>query len=106
MSHEQPARAAHRSGFNCSSSLYRAFSDVNPNTGKAPAPRSEGGKCGALLAGQKLLREMGADDSGFEQAFLQAFGATKCGELRRRGIPCNDLVGGTARMLDERLENR
>lgn len=102
MSHEETARAAHRGGSNCASSVYRAFEPLNPNPGSAPAPRSEGGKCGAALAGMKLCREMGID-ADFEQAFIRAFGAVKCGELRRRGVACNDLVGGAARLLDELL---
>lgn len=102
MSREETARAAHRGGSNCASAVYRAFQVVNPNPGGAPKPRSEGGKCGAALAGMKLLREMGID-ADFEQAFIREYGSVKCGELRRRGVPCNDLVGGAARMLDDIL---
>ena len=103
MSREQNARAAHRNGSSCSAAVYRAFSDVNPNPGSIPAPRSEGGKCGAVLAAQKALREMGRDTARFEQNFLNEFGSLKCGELRRRGVPCNDLVGTAARLVEAEL---
>lgn len=100
MSREQTARAAHRSGSNCSASVYNAFSAVNPNPGVCPRPRSDGGKCGAVLAAEQLLREMGVD-ADFDDAFVKRFGALKCAELRRTGVPCNDLVGGAARMVEE-----
>lgn len=103
MSREQTARSAHRSGSNCSASVYNAFSDVNPNPGSIPAPRSEGGLCGAVLAARKLLREMGRDDAAFEQKSLEQFGSLKCGELRRGRVPCNDLVGAAARLVEEQL---
>lgn len=51
MKHEETARGNHRTGNNCAVSVYTAFTDVNPNPGLIPAPRSDGGKCGAYLEG-------------------------------------------------------
>jgi len=99
MDHESLARGAHRSGSNCANAVYHAFDDVNPAPGAAPAPRSEGGQCGAVLAAKKLMRDMGIEGD-VEQYFLEAFGALKCAELRRRRIPCNDLVGAAAHFID------
>lgn len=101
MIHEESARQAHRSGYSCSASVYNALCDINPNPGAAPVPRSEGGKCGAVLAAEKVLREMGRDTIRFDQAFMEQFGSLKCGELRRNGISCNDLVGVAARLVDD-----
>ena len=102
MTREDTARAAHRGGTNCAASVYGTYQDVNPGYGRAPAPRSEGGKCGAVLAAEKTLREMGVE-SDFDARFEAAFGSLKCGELRRKGVPCNDLVGAAARLIEEAL---
>lgn len=104
MNHEPAARRAHAMGSRCSNAVYGAFDDINPAPGPVPAPRSEGGKCGAVLAAEKLLRQMGLGEADFDRRFAETFGSLKCGELRKRGIPCNDLVGGAARLLDGMLD--
>ena len=105
MSREDKARAAHRNRTSCSASVYNAFSDVNANYGSIPAPRSEGGKCGAVLSAEKTLREMGIEND-FDQRFEEEFGSLKCMVLRGRRIPCNDLVGGAARLVEEYLNKK
>ena len=99
MDREQAARSRHKSGSNCASAVYSSFSDKV--TGTAPVPRSEGGKCGAVLAAEKVIREMGMDAAGFDQKFLDLFGSIKCAEHRRGKYPCNDLVGTAAKLADE-----
>ena len=99
MNREQAARKNHHSGYSCSSAVYRAFSDLVQ--GDAPTPRSEGGKCGAVLAGEKVLKELGLDSSSFDAQFLARFHSLKCGDLRRAGFLCNDLVGAATRMAEE-----
>ena len=107
MKHEDTARNNHRAGNNCAVSVYTAFSDVNSNPGPIPAPRSDGGKCGAYLAGIKLFNDMDAGDAKeFEKEFLNRFGSIKCGELRKSKVPCNDLVGGAAEIVDEMIKDR
>ena len=102
MKHEETARGNHRTGNNCAVSVYTAFTDVNPNPGLISAPRSDGGKCGAYLAGIKLLNDMGKGNTEkFEEEFLKRFGSIKCGELRKSKVPCNDLVGGAADIVDK-----
>ncbi len=101
MKHEETARGNHRAGNNCAVSVYTAFADINTNPGSIPAPRADGGKCGAYLAGIKLLNDMGKGDTQeFEKEFLSRFGSIKCGELRRSKVPCNDLVGGATEIID------
>ena len=52
-SYGESARKLHANGNNCAASVYQAFRDVNTTgDGKAPKPRSEGGKCGAVLAAE------------------------------------------------------
>lgn len=105
MKHEETARKNHRNGNNCAVSVYAAFSDINTNPGSIPAPRGDGGKCGACLAGIKLLNDMGkCDTERFEKEFLGRFGSIKCGELRKSKVPCNDLVGGAADIVDLMLQ--
>ena len=104
MNHEETARAAHRNGSNCAASVCNAFADVNPVRGEMPRPRGEGGMCGAVLAARKVLDEMGIDHD-FDRQFIEAFGALKCAELRKTRVPCNDLVGGAARLMDAIIEN-
>lgn len=96
MDREQMARGKHNSGYSCSSAVYSAFGDKVG--GSAPIPRSEGGKCGAALAAEKVLRQLGADEGAFDRAFEDAFGSLKCDELRRLRRSCNDLVGTAARL--------
>lgn len=103
MNHEDTARTAHRGGSNCAASVYNAFGDVNPNPGKPPRPRGEGGLCGAVLAARKTLDEMGVAHD-FDRRFIEAFGSIKCAELRKTHVPCNDLVGGAAKLMDAYIE--
>lgn len=100
--YETKARAYHKGFMNCSVSVYSVFKDVNPNYSTAPAPRSEGGKCGAVLASEHVIREMGKDIADFDSQFLSIYGSLKCAELK--GGPtgqCNDFVGTAARIAAE-----
>ncbi len=94
-------------GTSCSYAVYNAFSDVNSGDGRVPAPKSEGGKCGAVLAAEKVIREMNNGDqekaARFDKAFLELFGSLECVDLRRMGRRCNDYVGTAARLTDEIL---
>ena len=108
MDHEKTARTNHRRGMSCASSVYQAFSDLNPHMTSAPVPRSEGGKCGAVLAAEKILRETGTDKiDEFEKEFIRKFGSLKCSELlgSRRGA-CNDFIGGAAKIAEDLLSAR
>ena len=63
MGYEEIARANHRNGNSCSASLFKAFANklgISEDEAAriAPAPSSEGGKCGGLLAGKKLLEAL------------------------------------------------
>ena len=106
MDHENTARATHRRGTSCAGSVYKAFADVNKNMTSAPFPRSEGGKCGAVLSAEKVLREMGVDKIGeFERLFKERYGSVKCFELLgKRNGNCNDFVGTAAAIADKLLE--
>ena len=101
MNREQEARQRHNSGSNCASSVYAAFSDRV--SGTAPLPRSEGGKCGAVLSAEKILQQLGKGSAEFDEKFIERFGSLKCGELRRSRVPCNDLVGIAAKMVEDEL---
>jgi len=100
---EATARANHKSGKNCATAVYEAFGSVNPNKTTPPKPRSEGGKCGAVLAAEQVIREMGGTEEQvdeFEREFAAKYGSLKCAELR--GIlrnKCNDYVGTAAGMV-------
>jgi hypothetical protein len=104
--HGDSARKLHANGNSCSVSVYQAFRDVNTaGDGKAPKPRSEGGKCGAVLAAEKVLREMNLGDvSEFDDKFTETYGSLKCGELiKAHGRRCNEFVGFAADYVEERL---
>ena len=103
MNHEMTARQVHRSGNSCAASVYRAFSDLHGGSGSVPVPRSEGGKCGAVLAAEKLIREMGlGDPDAFDEVFQAQYGSLKCGELMaRNGRQCNEYVGFAAAKVEE-----
>jgi len=99
---EQAARKKHNSGFSCASAVYSAFNDVV--SGTAPIPRSEGGKCGAVLAAEKMLKQLGLDSAAFDRQFERQFGSLRCDELRRTRHLCNDLVGMAARIAAEAID--
>lgn len=102
MNHENEARRIHRTGHNCSNSVDRAFSDVNSAAGNPPAPRSIAGKCGALLAAQKVLSDLGIRREGeLERAFEKELGFVTCVELKRNRRDCNDCVGVATRLADQ-----
>ena len=103
MNREQTARKYHNRGYSCASAVYSAFNDVVG--GSAPIPRSEGGKCGAVLAAEKVLKQLGIDYTDFDRQFISRFGSLKCDELRRARHSCNDLVGMAARLAEESATN-
>jgi len=103
----EEAKRLHREGNRCSASVYKAFADVNINgDNNIPAPRSEDGKCGTVLAAEKLIREMGLGDvSDFDNEFMRVYGSLKCGELlKMHGRRCNEFVGFTAEYVEKLLE--
>ena len=102
MNREETARNKHKSGNNCAVSVYSTFYDKV--SGMAPMPRSEGGKCGAVLSAEKVLSQLGHSTEGFDHKFLEMFGSVKCAELRKGKYPCNDLVGAAARLVGEMVE--
>ena len=113
MGYEEKARANHRNGNNCSVSLFKAFADKlgiseEEAAQMAPAPRSEGGKCGGYLAGRKLLEKLKPEAvEEFEKRFHEQNGDDRCAELimkrRLQGKNCNDLVGETAEIIKSML---
>ena len=91
------ARQIHRTGYNCSSSVRQAFSDVNRTGGNPPAPRNIAEKCGVLLTAQKVLRDLGINrEDELEHAFKDEFGYVTCRELMSHGRACNDYVAQQA----------
>ena len=104
MGHEDQARSIHRSGYNCSQSVDKAFADVNAAAGNPPAPRSIAGKCGALLTAQKVVTDMGVGRAEeLERDFQTELGYVLCRDLKRNRVSCNDCVGVAARFADEYL---
>ena len=113
MGYEEIARANHRSGNNCSVSLFKAFADkLGMSEAEAariaPPPRSEGGKCGGFLAGRKLLEMLKPEAvEEFEKRFLEQNGDNKCASLilkrRLQGKNCNDQVGETASIIESMI---
>lgn len=93
----------------CAGAVYQTFLKINPSAAGAPVPRSEGGKCGAVLSAEKILREIGAGSiEEFDAQFCSLFGSLKCSDLlgKRRGS-CNDYVGKAAEIAGRiLLENR
>ena len=113
MGYEEIARANHRNGNSCSASLFMAYADklgmTEDEAAKiAPAPRSEGGKCGGFLAGRKLIEMLKPEAvEEFEKLFLEQNGDDKCASLimkrRLQGKNCNDLVGETVNIIESIL---
>ena len=106
---KREARAAdiHKRGTSCSYAVYMSFSDINPNGTGAPAPRSEGGICGAVLAARKVLKELGTDRAEeFDERFLREFPSLKCSDLLRSGHDCREFVVRAVGIAEELISSR
>jgi hypothetical protein len=113
---ETKARANHKNGNNCSTSLALAFADVlgMPEAEAVklvPPPRSIDGKCGTYLSVVAMLEKLGIDKAAeYEKAFLEKNGSLDCKTLIAKragtGRNCNDLVGEAAAMLEEMIKNK
>ena len=100
--YSEEAKKLHRDGERCAAAVYKAFSDVNDNSdGVIPLPRSEDGKCGAVIAAEKLIREMQLGDvADFDAEFTKQYGSLKCAELiKQHGRRCNEFVGFAAEYI-------
>lgn len=101
-------------GHNCAAAVYAAFADALGITlaeamRLAPTPRSEGGKCGAFLAGRKVLEQLKPEAvEEYERKFIELNGQSECSLLvlahRRLRKKCNDYVGDATRLAGEELE--
>lgn len=99
MNKEEIARNNHKKGMKCSEAVYLAFYNDND---EVPAPRSIDGKCGAILAAEKVLNKKGYDSIlEFEERFKEELGSIKCVELLSKKTGCNNCVGVAARIVEE-----
>lgn len=103
--HEEQARILHSQGNNCSTSVYKAFLEDTKLDGTIPPPRSIAGKCGAVLAAEKILKECGkeAKIQEFEKNFISRFGYATCIDLMKAERRCNDYVGDSVSLVDKIL---
>lgn len=103
--YETIARTNHRSGMNCAMAVYDALGMNNANKTNPPRPRGEGGKCGAVLAAEQTIREMGGteeDVAEFDKRFTEKYGHLTCAELRGfLSGKCNDYVGEAAALVGQ-----
>ena len=114
MNAEEIATKNHKSGYNCAMSVYAAFADrlgISQEEAKktAPRPRSEGGKCGAFLAGKKIIERLKPDVAEqYEKRFIELNGQTECSRLiMAHGLlrkSCNDYVGDASRLVQKLLQ--
>ncbi len=101
--YETIARSNHQNGMNCAMAVYNSLGLNNPGKTTPPRPRDNGGMCGAVLAAEQTIRELGgtdADIAEFERRFTEQHKYLKCGQLR--GIlsgKCNDYVGTAASIV-------
>ena len=101
--YETIARTNHKSGMNCAAAVYDALGMSNPNKTTPPRPREIEGMCGAVLAAEQTIREMGGteeDVKEFEKRFTDKYKHLKCSELRGfLSGKCNDYVGFSAAIV-------
>ena len=90
---------------NCAMAVYAALGMNNPNKTMPPRPRDNGGYCGAVLAAEQTIRELGGTDEDvaeFERRFIEKYKHLKCGELRGfLSDKCNDYVGEAAAIVGQ-----
>ena len=103
-----------RGSYSCSQSVMCAFCDdagiSHDEARKIAAPYSGGRaiKCGALYAGELILKAKFGDDTKFvdelDKKFLEKVGAINCREIRSKNLrPCIGCVEDSATILDEML---
>ena len=99
------AREAKKRGVLCSDAIYNTFKDVLNLSGNIPAPRSIDGKCGAVLATEQILKELGKEDliEEFEKEFLEEFGSLKCVELMRVDKKCSFYTAKGAKKIEDNM---
>jgi hypothetical protein len=102
--YETIARNNHKSGMNCAMAVYESlYSRDDKNRTTPPRPRSEGGKCGAVLAAEQYIRENGGGQKEideFEKKFIEKYNHLTCAELRGfLSGKCNDYVGEAAAII-------
>ena len=108
----------HQSGHSCKDSVLRASAPLAGLSEREaadlayPTDKRDTGKCGAVLAGLKIIeKKYGADAerirSAFEDAFRNRNGALLCRELRgRNGHSCTDYVSDAAELLEQMLDKQ
>ena len=103
-----------RGSYSCSQSVMCAFCDdagiSHDEARKIAAPYSGGRaiKCGALYAGELILKAKFGDDTKFvdelDKKFLEKVGAINCRDIRSKNLrPCIGCVEDSATILDEML---
>ena len=105
--HEEKARELKKT-YNCSIAVYKTFMEDYELDGVIPEPRSDAGKCGALIAAEKVLKELGKEDKieELENRFKAKFGYITCVDLMRTERRCFDYVGESSKMVDEYLDEK
>lgn len=104
--HEEKARELKKT-YNCSIAVYKTFMEDYELDGVIPEPRSDAGKCGAVIAAEKILRELGKEDKikEFDKRFIDEFKYIKCVDLMTHERRCYDYVGISAKMVEEYLDS-
>ncbi len=103
-----------RGSYSCSQSVMCAFcydaGISHDEARKIAAPYSGGRKikCGALYAGELILKAKFGDDTKFvdelDKKFLEKVGAINCRDIRSKNLrPCIGCVEDSATILDEML---
>ena len=96
----------------CSSSVLMAFKDVigvsEREANRIGSPMGSGmmGTCGAVLAAQYVLKELGreADAQRLSDAFKEKNGSVMCREIRSKRLQsCRGCVIDAATLLEEML---
>ena len=57
-------------------------------------------------AARNVLIECGKVPLEAEKAFKGKYGSISCSDLRRTGVPCNDLVGFAASLVERETDAR
>lgn len=110
-SREKTAELYFAAGLNCEQAIFAAFADVLGMSlvaaqQKAPLRKQRGPMCGAYIAGVAVLTrlfegERESPSDAFKERFIREFGSLECARIREGRKDCLDVIGRTARLLDE-----
>ncbi len=104
MTRVEKAIELHKTEHNCSLAIAKAFDasdEIIQETATCNGGRAEGGLCGALYAGAKMVKTE-EEKTALKNHFIEKAKFETCRDIRKnKVIPCSECVKTVAEFLDK-----